>query len=229
MSQRRLLSSNKVLSSLPRTENQRLAANLEVVNLAEGQVLSEPGKAVRYVYFPITALLTTLAVVDEDAEFAVGMAGCEGMCNVTCALGSYCSPFKTVVQCPGEAWRMKAKIFVKELHECAAFRDQVLNFVLALNVQMAQTAACTRHHDIDQRLARWLLMTRDRLSSDRFNITHEVLSKFLGVRRVGVTNSAKMLKERKLISYSRGAIEIVDGAGLQAVSCSCYTLKVRTP
>jgi hypothetical protein len=184
---------------------------------------------VRYVYFPITALLTTLAVVGEDAEFAVGMAGCEGMCNVTCALGSYSSPFKTVVQCPGQAWRMKAKIFVKELHECAAFRDQVLNFVLTMNVQMARTAACTQHHDIDQRLACWLLMTRDRLSSDSFNFTHEVLSKFLGVRRACVTNSAKMLKERKLIAYSRGTIEIVDGAGLQAVSCSCYTLNVRAP
>jgi CRP-like cAMP-binding protein len=222
MPQRRLIPSNNVLSSLPHAESKRLSAHLELVELAAGEVLSEHGKEVRYVYFPITALLTSLAVVGEGAEFAVSMAGREGICNVTCALGSYCSPFRTVVQCPGQALRMKAKVFVKEFKESAAFRDQVLSFVFALNLQIAQTAACTRHHEIDQRLARWLLMTRDSLSSDCFNMTHEELSLYLGVRRVGVTKSAKILKERRLISYSRGAIEIVDGGGLQAVSCSCY-------
>lgn len=225
MPHHRLISSNKVLSSLPRVESQRLSTHLELVELAAGQVLSELGEEVRYVYFPITALLTSLAAVGEGDEFAVSMAGREGICNVTCALGSYCSPFRTVVQSPGQALRMKAKVFVKEFKESVAFRDQVLRFVFALNLQMAQTAACTRHHEIDQRLARWLLMTGDSLSTDRFKMTHEELSLYLGVRRVGVTNSAKMLKERRLISYSRGAIEILDGAGLRAVSCSCYDSK----
>ena len=226
MPQRQLRSSNRFLSSLPRDVSQQLVANLEVVDLAAGQMLSEPGEVMRYVYFPVSALLTFLATIDEDTEFAVGMVGREGICNVTCALGSYRSPFRTVVQCPGQALRMKANVFVKHFRDSEVLRDQVLKFVLKLNVHMAQTAACTRYHEIDQRLARWLLMTRNCLSSDKFNITHEVLSNYLGVRRVGVTHSAKTLKERKLISYVRGAVHIINAAGLEEVSCPCHTLKV---
>ena len=229
MSQRKLLTSNKVLSSLPSAERQRLASNLEVIDLTGGQVLCKRGEELRYVYFPVSALVTFLSAVGEYAEFAVGMTGREGICNVTCALGSYLSPFKTLVQCPGLALRMKAQVFVREFQESTAFRNQVLKFVFGLNVQMAQNAACTRFHYIDQRLAHWLLMTRDRLASDHFNMTHEELSNYLGVRRVGVTNSAKMLKARKLINYNRGAIEIVDAGGLQAMSCACYAMMAETP
>jgi CRP-like cAMP-binding protein len=215
---------NRLLSALPRVAYQRLAEHLETIDLTEGQVLCEPGEVMRYVYFPVTALLIFVNLVDGHKAFAVGMTGSEGMCNVNCALGSNLSPFRTLVQCSGKALRMKASVFVKEFRDCKKLRDQVLNFVLALNTQMAQTGACTRHHEIEQRLARWILMTRDRLSANHFYMTHEMLGTFLGVRRVGVTNSAKSLKKHNLIDYSRGAIDIVDAKGLHAMACSCYQI-----
>jgi CRP-like cAMP-binding protein len=223
MPQRQLIANNEVLSALPRVDFQRIFTQLETVELIEGQVLSEPDEPIRFIYFPITAIFTLLRSVDEDSFFAVGMAGRDGICNVTCALGSRLSPFRTLVQCPGRALRMKAKDFVDEFQACLSFRENVLKFVMSMSAQIAQTGACARHHDIEQRLARWLLMTRDRLSSDRFFMTHELLSCFLGVRRVGITTTARSLKERRLIDYSRGAIHILDADHLRSISCTCYS------
>lgn len=215
---------NKLLSALPRSDYQRMAAELEVVELVEGQVLSEPGDVLRHVYFPGSALLSLLTLVDGNEVFAVGLVGREGMTSVACALGSQISPFRTLVQSSGHALRMKTRAFVREFHACEKLRDVVLQYVLSLTVQIAQTAACNRFHVIEERLARWLLMTRDRLASDHFHMTHEMLGHLMGVRRVGVTNAAHALKERHLIDYSRGAIDIIDGAGLQAAACSCYRM-----
>jgi CRP-like cAMP-binding protein len=134
------------------------------------------------------------------------------------------SPFRVLVQGSGSALRMKAKVFVNEFRDSAALRKVVLAYVLSLTVQISQTAACNRFHGIGARLARWLLMTRDRLSSDHFHMTHEMLGHLLGVRRVGVTNAAYELKTLGLIDYSRGAIDITDGVGLQAAACSCYRM-----
>lgn len=222
MLQSQLPVTNKLLSSLPRSEYQRLSEHLETEALTEGQVLSEPGEALRYVYFPTDALLTLVTLVDGDQVFAVGLVGREGMSGVSCALGAQTSPFRTLVQSSGQAMRMKAKVFARIFRECAALREVVLQYGLSLTVQIAQTAACNRYHVIEQRLARWLLMTRDRLSSDHFHMTHEMLGHLMGVRRVGVTNAAHALKERKLIDYTRGAIDIIDGIGLQTAACSCY-------
>ncbi len=224
MLQSQLPIANKLLAALPRGEYQRLAEHLETVELVEGEVLSEPGEAMRYVYFPGTALLSLLTLVDGSDVFAVGLVGREGMTSVACALGSQLSPFRTLVQCSGQAVRMKSKAFIKEFRDSATLRDMVLQYVLSLTTLIAQTAACNRYHVIEERLARWLLMTRDRLSSDHFHMTHEMLGYLMGVRRVGVTNAAHALKERNLIDYSRGAIDIVDGPGLQAAACSCYRM-----
>jgi CRP-like cAMP-binding protein len=222
MLQSQLPIANKILSALPRAEYQRLFEHMEMQDLTEGQVLNEAGETLRYVYFPTDALLSLLTLVDGSKVFAVGLVGREGMSNVACALGTQVSPFQTMVQSTGQALRMKTSVFVSEFRKCQVLREVVLQYVLSLTVQIAQTAACNRYHVVEQRLARWLLMTRDRLSSNHFYMTHEMLGHLMGVRRVGVTNAAHSLKERKLIDYTRGAIDITNGRGLQAAACSCY-------
>ena len=213
---------NMLLSALPRSEYQRIAVHLEPLELTEGQLLSNPGDVMRYVYFPGSALLTLLTLVDGTEVFAVGLLGREGMSSVACALGSQIAPFRTLVQSSGHAMRMKTKIFLKEFRDSVLLRDVVLQYVLSLTVQIAQTAGCTRFHVIEARLARYLLMTRDRLCTDHFHMTHEMLGQLMGVRRVGVTNAASALKERELIDYNRGSITILNGDGLEAAACACY-------
>lgn len=215
---------NSVLASLPRSEYLRLLPCLECVELVEGEVLCDSGKPLLHVYFPCTTLLSLLTLVDGNEVFAVALVGREGMTSVASALGSQIAPFRTLVQGTGSALRMKSKVFVAEFRASAPLRLAVLAYVLSLTEQIAQTAACNRFHGIEARLARWLLMTRDRLSSAHFHMTHEMLGHLLGVRRVGVTNAAYALKLRGLIDYSRGAIDITDGLGLQAAACSCYRM-----
>lgn len=196
--------------------------SLEEVDLNEGDVIGESGQAMRYVYFPANALLSLLTPVDQKDVFAVALVGREGMSNVACALGAYQSPFQTLVLSAGGAMRMKAKVFVKEFRDSEVLRSAVLRYVLSLTVQISENAACNRFHVIEQRLARWLLMIRDRLNADHFHATHEMLGQLLGVRRVGVTNAAHDLKQRKLIDYSRGELDIMDGASLKLAACACY-------
>lgn len=224
MQRSRLPISNKILAALPRVDLQRLFANLEAVTLTNGQVVCEAGEPIEQVYFPVDCLVSLLTIVDGTSAFAVGLVGREGMVGVASALGAGVSPVRAVVQSQGMALRMKAAFFINAFRQQAALNREVLLYVHALKVQISQTAACNRFHHIETRLARWLLMTRDRLSSDHFYVTHEVLSYMLGVRRVGVTNAAQALKHRSLIDYSRGAIDIIDGPGLQAASCSCYEM-----
>ena len=215
---------NKILSALPRSEYQRMSGTLESLELTEGELLNDVGETLLYVYFPATALLSLLALVDGVNLFSVGLLGREGMSGVASALGSQISPFRTLVLSSGQALRMKTKVFVQEFRECVLLRDVVLQYVLSLTEQIAQTAACTRYHVIEARLARLLLLTRDHLSREHFYMTHETLCQLMGVRRVGVTNAASALKARGLIDYNRGSINILDGAGLAAAACSCYTV-----
>ena len=215
---------NNVIASLPRAEYLRLQPHLERVELVEGEVLCEAGSPLQHVYFPCSALVSLLTLVDSDDVFAVALVGREGMTSVATALGAQISPFRVLVLGTGSALRMKAKVFVSEFRDSTALRKVVLAYVLSLTEQIAQTAACNRFHGIEARLARWLLMTRDRLSSDHFHMTHEMLGHLLGVRRVGVTNAAHKLKLCGLIDYSRGAIDITDGSGLQAAACACYRM-----
>ncbi len=213
---------NKILAALPRSDYQHVSKSLEHVALAVGDVLCEAGAPFSYVYFLNDALVSLVMSVDDTNEFAVGLVGREGMTSAHCAMGAEVSAERVMVQSPGTAMRMKAKVFTREFRDCVALRTACLKFVQTLQTQIAETAACNRFHVIEVRLARWLLMTRDRLSSDHFHMTHETLGNLLGVRRVGVTNAAHALKLRELIDYSRGSIDIVDGAGLRAVACSCY-------
>lgn len=220
----RVLSANRLLAALPRAEYQRLLPNLEPVTLTFGEVLYEPGDPIRHVYFPNDSLVSLLTLVDLHLTLEVGMVGREGMVGIAFALGIGVSPVRALVQGAGTAMRMKAVPFCKEFQQNPSLQREVHLYTHALMAQIAQTAACNRFHVVEARLARWLLMTRDRVGSDHFRLTHEFLGHMLGVRRVGVTNAAHALKQRKLIDYSRGNIAITNGHGLEAASCSCYEM-----
>ncbi len=213
-----------MLAALPPKQYQRLLAGLESVPLIFGEVLYEPGKRIRHVYFPSDSLISLLTVVEGHLELEVGMVGREGMIGVPLSLGSHVSPVRALVQGAGAAMRMKAARFCKELRKSPQLQHEVDRYTGALMAQITQTAACNRFHVVEARLARWLLMTRDRVGSPEFRLTHAFLGHMLGVRRVGVTKAAHALQERKLINYSRGKIKILDSRGLEATACSCYEL-----
>lgn len=215
---------NRLLAALPRRETQRLAAGLEPVTLTFGEVLYEPGEAIPHVYFPGDSLVSLLTLVDGRLALEIGMVGHEGMVGTPLALGVHVSPVRALVQGSGAALRMKSARFLKELRQSPQLQRALYRYTHALMAQVAQTAACNRFHVVEERLARWLLMTQDRVRSDEFRLTQEFLSHMLGVRREGVTKAAGQLQKRKLIEYSRGNIRIIDRRGLEAASCSCYQI-----
>ena len=215
---------NRVLASIPAKSYKRLHAQLEPVTVEFGQVLYEPGKAIRYVYFPINCLISLLTAVDKRRSLEVGMVGNEGMAGMPFILGMGVSGVRALVQGGGDALCMAAAPFRIEFDRNPPLQDALYRYTYALMAQISQTAACNRFHEVEARLARWLLMTRDRVGSDEFPLTHEFLAHMLGVRREGVTEAATALKRRKLINYSRGKIAILDAKGLTASSCSCYQI-----
>ena len=218
----RLPISNRLLAAVPRVEYQKMADHLDPVTVSFGEVLYEPGEPIRHVYFPQNALVALLTLVDSDSALAVSLVAREGMVGIASALGLGTSPVRAVVQVTGTALRMTAAHFRATLKDNLPLQQEVHLYTHALMVQIAQTAACNRFHLIEARLARWLLMTRDRVNADHFYLTHEFLGDMLGVRRVGVTHAAMSLKQQNLIDYSRGNIDLIDIAGLKAASCSCY-------
>ena len=218
---------NNLLAALPRSEYQRLLSGMEKIELDFGQVLYDSGDAIKHVYFPDDSLVSLLTVVDRHLALEVGMVGREGMVGVAFALGIDVSPIRAMVQGAGHALRMKTARFRKELRHSLPLQREVLLYSHTLMAQIAQTAACNRFHVIEARLARWLLMTRDRVRADQFRLTHEFLGHMLGVRRVGVTKAAFALRKRDLIDYTRGNMVILSSPGLEAASCSCYEV-VRT-
>ena len=215
---------NSLLAALPGKNYRRLASGLEPVELKFGDVLYEPGHEMRHVYFPGNSLVSLLTVVDGRMALEVGMVGREGMVGLPLALGAQVSPVRALVQGGGMAMRMSSARFAREIRRSPRLQQGVHHYANALMAQVSQTAACNRFHVIGARLARWLLMTRDRVGSGEFRLTHEFLSHMLGVRRVGVTQAARTLQARKLIDYSRGQIRILDHKGLEAAACECYAL-----
>ncbi len=213
---------NSLLAALPSREYQRLLTGLEPVTLTFGEVLYEPGKPIRHVYFPTDSLVSLLTLVEGHMALEIGLVGREGMLGIPVALGISDSPVRALVQGTGTALRMTSARFRSEVGKCGLLHAAVNRYIHERIVQITQTAACNRFHPIESRLARWLLMTRDRMRSDQFRHTHELLGNMLGVLRVAVTNAAGALQRRKLISYSRGKISILDGKGLEAAACGCY-------
>jgi CRP-like cAMP-binding protein len=213
---------NSLLAALPRKEYQRLCAGLEAVTLTYGEVLFEPGEPIRHVYFPNDSLVSLLTTVEGHQALEVGLVGREGMVGITLALGADLASVRALVQGTGTAMRMNAERFRKELRRSLPLQREVQRFTHEKLAQARQTAACNRFHVVEARLARWLLMTRDRLGSDQFFLTQALLADMLGVRRVGVSAAARALQQRKLIRYNRGTIRILDRKGLEAASCRCY-------
>ena len=213
---------NRLLAALPHKEYQRLLPFLEPVTLAFAQVLYEPHARIRHVYFPNDFFVSLLTSVDAHRAAEVGLVGSEGMIGLPVVLGVNVSPFRAVVQGGGTAMRMKASDLRREFGASTALQRELFRFTHSLMTQVAQTAACNRFHVVTQRMARWLLMTRERVNSNEFRITQEFLALMLGVQRVGITLAATNLSRRGLISYSRGTMTIVDHKGLNAAACGCY-------
>ena len=213
---------NSLLAALPRKEYRLLLAGLEPVTLTFGKVLYEPGETIRHVYFPDASLVSLLTLADGHLALEVGLIGREGMVGVPLVLGHAVSSVRALVQGSGTAMRMAAAHFLKEFRVSPPLQRELYRYTHTLMAQISQTAACNRFHVVEMRLARWLLMTHDRVKSDRFRMTQEFLGHMLGVRRVGVTKAAQTLQTRKLIHYSRGDITVLDRKGLEAAACQCY-------
>jgi CRP-like cAMP-binding protein len=224
MTIKRVPIANSLLAALPSRDYQHLLSGLEPVALTFGDILYEPAAAIRHVYFPNDSLVSLLTLVEGHLALEVGLIGREGMLGISLALGINISPVRALVQGSGTALRMKSARFLQELQHSPVLRQEIYRYTHVLMAQITQTAACNRFHVVEARLARWLLMTRDRVRSDEFRLTQEFLAHMLGVRRVGVTKAASALQRQRLISYSRGNIKILDRKNLEAASCPCYEI-----
>ena len=216
------LVTNRLLQALPSSDLRRMLAGCETVELAFSDVLSTPGVRLSHVYFPVASFISLIMPVDKTNSLEVGLVGNEGMFGTPLVLGVDVSPVRAVVQGAGTALRMDAPVFCRELGRSVALQRETARYIFVHMSQLAQTAACTRFHVVEARLARWLLMTQDRAHADRFHVTQEFLALMLGVRRVGVTKAAGSLQEQQLIQYSRGNLTVLDRRGLKAASCGCY-------
>ena len=213
---------NRLIAALPSAGRHSLLSRCDQVDLGFAEVLVQAGEECRYVYFPTDSFISVIAALESEARLEVGIVGDEGMLGASLVLGVSVSPLHAVVQGAGPAWRISAAEFRNELVRSEQLRTTLQRYIYVLMGQFAQAAICIRYHVVQARLARWLLMTRDRAHSRQFFLTHEFLADMLGVRRVGITTAAKSLARRKVIDYSRGTITILDGAALEAASCECY-------
>ena len=218
---------NRLIEKLPRKDRLSLLAVCEPVNLVLAEVLYEPGKPTRHVYFPTEGFISLVAQLDGHPGLEVGMVGREGMLGAQLALGVLIAPLHALVQGAGAAWRIGVGDFRRELAGSAALRLSMDRYIHVLMMQLAASAGCQRFHLIGPRLARWLLMTQDRAHADCFRVTQEFLAYMLGVRRVGITSAAVALQRSGLIEYHRGEVTVLDRKGLQAAACTCYAADLR--
>ncbi len=215
---------NQLLAALPDTDWQRWLPHLEAVDLPLGRVLYESGMTLSHAYFPTTAIVSLLYVMEDGASAEIAVAGREGLVGVSLFMGGESTPSRAVVQSAGLGWRMRAAPLKDEFGRSNAVMHLLLRYTQALITQMAQTAVCNRHHTLDQQLCRWLLLSLDRLDGLELLMTQELIANMLGVRREGVTETALKLQAAGLIRYMRGRISVLDRRGLERRSCECYAV-----
>jgi CRP-like cAMP-binding protein len=219
---------NRLLAALPNAARQRVVASCEPVELAVGDVLCEQGGRLSHVYFPIDSFISLIHSVDERSRVDLGLVGAEGMVGVSLILGMNIATGDATVLGSGSALRLDAVQFTRELKQGSNLEQTLKRYLYVFMSQLADAVACSRFHIVEARLARWLLMTRDRANSNEFNLTQEVAAYMLGVRRSSVCFAASALQKRELIRYCRGTVTILDGRGLAATSCACYAAALQT-
>jgi len=215
---------NELLAALPDAEWDRWLPNLEPVDMPLGKVLYESGARLSHVYFPVTAIVSLLYVMEDGASAEIAVVGKEGLVGVSLFMGGESTTSRAVVQSAGEGYRLKSNLMMVEFNRAGPVLHLLLRYTQALITQMAQTAVCNRHHTLDQQLCRWLLLSLDRLPTNELVMTQELIANMLGVRREGVTEAAGRLQESGLISYRRGHITVLDRAGLERRTCECYAV-----
>jgi CRP-like cAMP-binding protein len=213
---------NRLLAALDSSDLEKITAHLEIDEYGSGQTLYEPHETGKYVYFPFSCVTSIVNTVAPGSTVEVGTVGNEGLVGLAIFLDGESTPNRTLVQVPGQMGRLRVEEFRKVVDNSPRLRNFLNRYTLAFLAQVSQTAACNRSHNIDERCARWLLMTHDRVFSDTFSLTHEFLAFMLGVRRAGVTVAAGILQKAGLITYKRGKITILNREGLEGASCDCY-------
>jgi CRP-like cAMP-binding protein len=218
---------NEILLGLPRKECSAIFSGLEYVQLRTHDVLHESGQPITHGYFVNSGLASVLNVMADGKSVEVGLAGKEGFIGLPVVVGLSTSPNRVVMQVAGSAFRIRTSDFVVALRRCPQLEKQLNRFTHVMAMQAAQVAACNRVHDVEERLARWLLMSQDRLGGDRVPLSQEFLSHMLGTRRASVTVAAGILQKAGLIGYTRGAVNVLNRSGLENASCECYQSMVR--
>jgi CRP-like cAMP-binding protein len=215
---------NHLLAALPAAEWERWQKHFERVQMPLGQVLYESGSTLTHAYFPTTAIVSLLYVMENGASAEIAVAGNEGMVGISLFMGGGSTPSRGVVQSAGQGFRVRSQFIKDEFDRAGVVMHLLLRYTQALITQMSQTAVCNRHHSLDQQLCRWLLLSLDRLQGNELVMTQELIANMLGVRREGVTEGALRLQAAGLIRYARGHITVLDRAGLEARTCECYAV-----
>lgn len=215
---------NLLLAALPEAELRRWLPKLEFVDLPLGKVIYEAGVTMTHVYFPTTAIVSLLYVLESGASAEIAVVGNEGLVGISLFMGGGSTPNRAVVQSAGQGFRLGAEVMKVEFERAGPVMHLLLRYTQALITQMSQTAVCNRHHSLDQQLCRWLLLSLDRLQGDELVMTQELIANMLGVLREGVTEGAAKLQKARLISYARGHIKVLDRPGLERRTCECYAV-----
>jgi CRP-like cAMP-binding protein len=215
---------NRLLAALSVAERERIDPHLELVPMPLGRVLYESGDTLMHVYFPLDSIVSLLYVMENGASAEISVVGNEGLIGVALFMGGETTPSRAIVQSSGFAYRLLGRRLKEEFARHGELQILLLRYTQALITQMAQTAVCNRHHSVDQQLCRWLLLSLDRLSSNRLTMTQELIANMLGVRREGVTDAAGKLQKLGVIQYARGQITVLDRERLEKLSCECYAV-----
>ena len=227
MSKAAMLTQNQLLAMLPESELSRWLPHLEPVELSLGEVLYESGSRVTHAYFPTSAIVSLLYVLENGASAEIAVVGYEGIIGISLFMGGESTTSRAVVQSAGKGFKINARLLMLEFTRGGPVLHLLLRYTQALITQMGQTAVCNRHHSLDQQLCRWLLLSHDRLHSNDLVMTQELIANMLGVRREGVTEAAGNLQQVGLIKYQRGHITVLDRAGLERRVCECYAVVKR--